>query len=64
MFAAFNLYSMQDDDRNPPTISRSGQPINYAVSADKPNIDQSSAATTLQTYVPVNLPSSSEGKKT
>ena len=29
---------MQDDDRNPPTISRSGQPINYALPADKPNI--------------------------
>ena len=86
---------MQNDDRNPPTISRSGQPINYALPADKPNIGygaptltdvttgrkrkvsytkvttrkkkkspgQSSAATTLQTD-PVNLPSSSEGKKT
>ena len=29
---------MQDDDRNPPTISRSGQPINNALPADKPNI--------------------------
>ena len=29
---------MQDDDRNPPIISRSGQPINYALPADKPNI--------------------------
>ena len=38
MLAAFNFYSLQDDDRNPPTISRSGQPINYALPADKPNI--------------------------
>ena len=37
MLAAFNLYSLQDDDRDPPTISRSGQPINYALPADKPN---------------------------
>jgi len=29
---------LQDDDRNPPTISRNGQPINYALPADKPNI--------------------------
>ena len=29
---------MQDDDRDPPTISRSGQLINYARLADKPNI--------------------------
>ena len=77
-------------------ISKSGQPINYALLADKPNIGydtptltdvatgrkrnvsytkvttrkkkkspgQSSAAAALQTDVPVNLPSSSEGKKT
>ena len=78
-------------------ISRSGQPINYALPADKPNIGygaptltdvatgrkhkvsytkvttrkkkkspgQSSAATALQTDVPINLPSSSsKGKKT
>ena len=32
------FYFLQDDDRNPPTISRSGQPINYALPADKPNI--------------------------
>ena len=38
MFAAFNLYSLQDDDQDPPTISRSGQLINYALPADKPNI--------------------------
>ena len=38
MLAAFNFYSLKDDDRNPPTISRSGQPINYALLADKPNI--------------------------
>ena len=38
MLAAFNLYSLQDDDRDPPTISRSGQLINYARLADKPNI--------------------------
>ena len=38
MLAAFNLYSLQDDDRNPPTTSRSEQPINYALPADKPNI--------------------------
>ena len=37
MLAASNLYSLQDDDRNPPTTSRSGQPINYALPADKPN---------------------------
>ena len=87
---------MQDDDRNPQTISRSGQPINYALPAEPPNIGygaptltdvatgrkhkvsytkvttrkkkkspgQSSAATVLQTDVPVNLPSSSEGKIT
>jgi hypothetical protein len=29
---------LQDDDQNPPTISRSGQPINYALPVDKPNI--------------------------
>ena len=29
---------MQDNDQNPPTISKSGQPINYALPADKPNI--------------------------
>jgi len=29
---------LQDNDQNPPTISRSGQPINYALPADKPNI--------------------------
>jgi len=29
---------LQDDDRNPPTISRSGQLINYALPSDKPNI--------------------------
>ena len=87
---------MQDNDRNPPIIRRSGQPINYALLADKPNIGygaptltdvatgrkrkvsytkvttrkkkkspgQSLAATAPQTDVPVNLPSSSEGKKT
>ena len=38
MLAAFNLYSLQDDDRDPPTISRSGQLINYALPAYKPNI--------------------------
>ena len=38
MLAAFNLYPLQDNDRNPPIISRSGQPINYALPADKPNI--------------------------
>jgi len=38
LLAAFNFYSLQDDDRNPPTISKSGQPINYALPADKPNI--------------------------
>jgi hypothetical protein len=32
------LNFLQDDDQNPPTISRSGQPINYALPADKPNI--------------------------
>ena len=86
---------MQDDDRNPPTICRSGQPINYALPADKPNIGygaptltdvatgkkrkvsytkvktrkkkkspgQSSAVTAHQTYVLVDLSSSSsEGK--
>ena len=39
----FHLYFLiitfsQDDDRDPPIISRSGQPINYALPADKPNI--------------------------
>jgi len=39
----FRLYFLiitfsQDDDRDPPIISRSGQPINYALPADKPNI--------------------------
>jgi hypothetical protein len=29
---------LQDDDRDPPIISRSGQPINYALPADRPNI--------------------------
>ena len=29
---------MQDDNQDPPTISRSGQLINYALPADKPNI--------------------------
>jgi len=38
LLAAFNFYSLKDDDRNPPTISRSGQPINYALPANKPNI--------------------------
>ena len=38
MFAAFDFYFLQDDDHNPPTISRSGQPINYALLADNPNI--------------------------
>ena len=95
MLAAFNLYSLQDDDRDPPTISRSSQPINNALPANKPNIGygaptltdvatgrkrkesytkvttckkkkspgQSSAATTHQIDVLVDLPSSSsEGK--
>ena len=30
--------SWQDDDTNPPTISRSGQPVSYALPADKSNI--------------------------
>ena len=34
----FDFYFLQDDDRNPPTTSRSGQLINYALPADKPNI--------------------------
>ena len=39
----FRLYFLiitfsQDDDRDPPIISRSVQPINYALLADKPNI--------------------------
>jgi len=38
LFASFNHHFLQDDDRDPPTISRSGQPINYALPADKPNI--------------------------
>ena len=38
MFAAFNFYFLQGDDQSPLTISRSGQPINYAMPADKPNI--------------------------
>jgi len=38
LFAAFDFYFLQDDDHNPPTISRSGQPINYALPDDKPNI--------------------------
>ena len=42
----FHLYFLiitysQDDDRDPPIISRSGQPINYALPADKPNIGHS-----------------------
>ena len=28
----------QDDSNNPPTVSKSGQPINYALPTDKPNI--------------------------
>ena len=46
MLAAFNFYSLQDDDRNPPTISRSGQPINYALPADKPNISYGASTLT------------------
>jgi hypothetical protein len=38
LLAAFDFYFSQDDDQNPPTISRSDQPINYALPADKPNI--------------------------
>jgi len=37
---------LQDDDRNPPTISRSGQPINYALPADKPNIGHNAPSLT------------------
>ena len=37
-FVSSNNYLEQDDGTDPPTISRSGQPIHYALSADKPNI--------------------------
>jgi len=38
LFAAFDFYFLQNDDWNHPTIRRSGQPINYALPANKPNI--------------------------
>jgi hypothetical protein len=46
LFASFNHYFLQDDDRDPPTISRSGQPINYALPADKPNIGHNAPSLT------------------
>ena len=46
LFASFNHYFLQDDGRDPPTISRSGQPINYALPADKPNIGHNSPSLT------------------
>ena len=36
--ASSNYYLLQDDDRDPPIVNRSGQPINYALPANKPNI--------------------------
>jgi len=46
LYVSFNHYLLQDDDRGPPSISRSGQPINYALPADKPNIGHNAPSLT------------------
>jgi len=38
--------SKQDDGVDPPIISRSGQPIHYALPADKPNISHGAPSLT------------------
>jgi len=59
---------LQDDDRDPPTISRSGHPINYTLPADKPNIGHDAPSLTdvaigRKCKLPITKVTSSKKKK-